>query len=411
MEKRHSVVASDKKNLIFGASPSIPSHGNPNIKRKSVVSKTIQLKPSNKLGNIHEEGISKAPAPKPHHPTIETVERSKNKKLSAMNIGAHKIMEPEKIDYSHYKEIEGQPKVFGETQGGTDDYGERKTNQDSYVLLENILNLNNFSVLGIFDGHGTNGHFVSSFIKERFNKFFSDKNNFVSKSEPNISPELVYNKLTKNDHSVIKNLIKDTEEKIFKNKSFDSHFSGSTCNAVIIGNNITITLNIGDSRSILVKMDSNKNFTVEQMSIDHKPSIETEKERINSKGGLIETAPDDKEGPLRIWVKNSDYPGMCVSRSIGDEIHQSVGVISDPEIFERKIDETNAFIVCASDGVWEYLSNEKVMEIVTPFFFEGDEKGAVKEIISQATKCWINDGLARDDITCIVYFFKSFKKN
>lgn len=53
-----------------------------------------------------------------------------------------------------------------------------------------------------------------------------------------------------------------------------------------------------------------------------------------------------------------------MSRSFGDYIASKVGVISEPEILSHKIDFKEGFIVIGSDGIWEFLSNEKVVEIV-----------------------------------------------
>lgn len=51
---------------------------------------------------------------------------------------------------------------------GTDIFGKAKTNQDSFLSILNIYNLNNYSVFAIFDGHGTNGHYVSKYAKNYF---------------------------------------------------------------------------------------------------------------------------------------------------------------------------------------------------------------------------------------------------
>ena len=64
------------------------------------------------------------------------------------------------------------------------------------------------------------------------------------------------------------------------------------------------------------------------------------------------------------------------------------------------------FIVVASDGVWEFLSNEKVKEIVIPYYERNDSKGAAIQVVREATNLWKDEGLAMDDITCIVYFMK-----
>jgi len=37
-------------------------------------------------------------------------------------------------------------------------------------------------------------------------------------------------------------------------------------------------------------------------------------------------------GPYRVWLKTEQYPGLAMSRSIGDFVAASVGVISEPGI-------------------------------------------------------------------------------
>ena len=66
----------------------------------------------------------------------------------------------------------------------------------------------------------------------------------------------------------------------------------------------------------------------------------------------------------RVWAEKQDVPGLAMSRSLGDRIAQSVGVSPIPEIFEFKVHESDTFIVIASDGVWEFLSNDDVAKLV-----------------------------------------------
>jgi serine/threonine protein phosphatase PrpC len=47
-----------------------------------------------------------------------------------------------------------------------------------------------------------------------------------------------------------------------------------------------------------------------------------------------------------------------MSRSIGDGIASSVGVIPDPDIIQHNVCENDRCIVMASDGVWEQMNNE-----------------------------------------------------
>ena len=61
-------------------------------------------------------------------------------------------------------------------------------------------------------------------------------------------------------------------------------------------------------------------------------------------------------GPLRVWLKEHDYPGLAMTRSIGDHIARSVGVIATPEISNCEITDHSALII-GSDGLFEFMSN------------------------------------------------------
>jgi len=76
-------------------------------------------------------------------------------------------------------------------------------------------------------------------------------------------------------------------------------------------------------------------------------------------------------GPSRVWLKNEDVPGLAMSRSLGDYVAHSVGVIPDPELLYDELNGDDQFLVIASDGVWEFLSNEDVANITRPFFAKG----------------------------------------
>ena len=61
---------------------------------------------------------------------------------------------------------------------------------------------------------------------------------------------------------------------------------------------------------------------------------------------------------------NQFYPGSAFTRSIGDAIGKTAGVTADPEILSRKLTKEDRYIIVCSDGVFEFLSNEEVMDIV-----------------------------------------------
>lgn len=42
-------------------------------------------------------------------------------------------------------------------------------------------------------------------------------------------------------------------------------------------------------------------------------------------------------GPLRVWLKHEDIPGLAMSRSFGDEVASRVGVIAEPGKYPLKL--------------------------------------------------------------------------
>ena len=79
---------------------------------------------------------------------------------------------------------------------------------------------------------------------------------------------------------------------------------------------------------------------------------------------------------------------------------------SQAEIIEKDINSNMCAVVLASDGVWEFLSNDDVTNIVGKYYMRNDPQGAVGEIIKKASDKWKEEGDAMDDITCIVSFIK-----
>ena len=286
------------------------------------------------------------------------------------------------------------------SQTGKEEEGKTKINQDSYLELTNLNNNQNFNVFGIFDGHGTKGHLVSQFISNYL------KNYFTSEESPfiNLTSKEIYEYIKKDNYSFIINLIKQSEEKLFEQEDIESNFSGTTCNLVIHINNKIICSNIGDSRSIMVK----DHKTIIQLSYDQKPDDENEKKRIEENNGEVHKLIDEEEGeigPMRVFMKGEKFPGIAMSRSIGDRIASKIGVFSLPEIREFEIEETSKFIVMGSDGIWEFLTMEKVTHYVNKFYRKNNIEEAAKKLVKKSREWWEKEDTVIDDITVIIIFF------
>ena len=53
-----------------------------------------------------------------------------------------------------------------------------------------------------------------------------------------------------------------------------------------------------------------------------------------------------------------------MSRSLGDLVAHRAGVSPEPEVCSVELHEDDAFLIVASDGVWEFMTNQEAAEIV-----------------------------------------------
>ena len=136
--------------------------------------------------------------------------------------------------------------------------------------------------------------------------------------------------------------------------------------------------------------------------------IKEERERITKMGGKVEKIKNKygKEiGPFRVWNKARDFPGLAMSRSIGDFNGKNIGIIPDPEIIETDFKININYIVICSDGVWEFLNNEDIMNFGKKYYLEHNPRGFCKELIDYSTNLWKKEDVVVDDITVVTVFF------
>jgi len=269
------------------------------------------------------------------------------------------------------------------------------------------------------DGHGSEGHLVSDFVKNKIKEYFNNKkiyainnkNKEFSFNKFGMSFE-IYDKLKHNNYELIKNFYENTNKKL-SDTEFDINFSGTTCIMVFkIGKKI-ICSNVGDSRAILVerklifeeKTNSILNkYEIIELSHDHKPNNKGEKERIEKCGGEVAqeflNEEDEKSDlPFRVWKEGCNYPGLAISRSLGDKIAEKIGVISEPEFIEAEINKNSKYIIMGSDGVFEYLTNNDILEISNKYLNNDNLQKACKIIVEKAATLFRQKENRVDDIT------------
>jgi protein phosphatase 2C family protein 2/3 len=175
--------------------------------------------------------------------------------------------------------------------------------------------------------------------------------------------------------------------------------------------------NAGDSRAVLARKvpsptgpqaGDKKTAALQAIPLtqDHNPDKDSEKLRIEASGGFVSPPPEPGLS-ARVWLDaDMTQVGLAMARSIGDHVVKEAGVIAEPEIFERDIEPEDKFVVMASDGIWEFLPNEKVVKIINrELKKEGDRSAmtACESLITSAAKRWQQEeGGYRDDITAVL---------
>ena len=281
-------------------------------------------------------------------------------------------------------------KINSCTLAGYTNLGVQKLNQDKFFIKKDFLDEPEQFFIGVCDGHGMHGHFISEYIS----KFLPQKLNSIKKDESIKSVFL----------SLQNTLLNSNITKI------DSSLSGTTCTSLIISQEKIISMNLGDSRAILARYE-NGAYNVINLSRDHKLNEHDEMKRIINQGGIIKQYYDNKikenVGPQRVFLNNSEIPGLAMSRSFGDSIAHNIGVISEPEIFRFKYNGNEKFIVIATDGIWQFIDSEECVKIMKDYYENNmDAVGGLNTLVKEAFKRWKNEEDNVDDITAIVIFFE-----
>ena len=163
------------------------------------------------------------------------------------------------------------------------------------------------------------------------------------------------------------------------------------------------------------------------LSDDQTPYRKDERERLHKAGARIRTIDQlegrkpveenfddfnfgvdiDEEGDMpRVYCQDHNYPGTAFSRSLGDSIAEDIGVNGEPEILTKKVSKGDEILVIASDGVFEFLTNQRMIDICAAC---DDPLHACTKLLEASYEQWLNYELRTDDITCIVLFMQSGK--
>jgi len=278
----------------------------------------------------------------------------------------------------------------GYSKKGYAPYNPKKKNQDALVMAEDPKTRSLF--LCVMDGHGEDGDKVSQSMKGKLANYLFKHRDFATDIK-----------------SAIADVIARAETELLRESSVETDFSGTTFTCAVIRDNKAVLANVGDSRTTLGYRNENGGITAINLTIDHKPDLPLEKARIEAKGGRVFAVEyeDGVDGPARVWLGHMDVPGLAMSRSLCDGIAHTAGVSSEPEFYEYEFNQgrDDLILVMASDGLWEFLSDQDVIEIAAS---TTEPRFAVDRLISEANERWMKEEQVIDDTTVCVAFLGNF---
>ncbi|KAL4271954.1 hypothetical protein GQ457_13G023560 [Hibiscus cannabinus] len=207
---------------------------------------------------------------------------------------------------------------------------------------------------------------------------------------------------------------------------------GTCCLVGVIYRQTLFIASLGDSRVVLGKKVGNTGgMAAMQLSTEHNANIEAIRHELK------ELHPNDphivvlKHGVWRVkgiiqvsrsigdvYMKHAEYNREPINSKFRLPEPMNMPILSaNPTIISHALHPNDSFLIFASDGLWEHLSNEKAVDIVHGHPRAGSAKRLVKAALQEAARKRemrysdlrkIDKKIRRhfhDDITVIVLFF------
>lgn len=266
-----------------------------------------------------------------------------------------------------------------------------KINQDRGGVAFPYANCSRMALFAAYDGHGEGGEHVAQYALHEIPKRLEQHEDFLNGD------------IEKAFQDVFVNVDRD----LASVQDIEPAYSGCTACVVLMMDNKLYLANAGDSRAVMGCRSKGNGKTIYKaldLTVDQNPDSPGEQERIEKMGGFV-SPPPEVGLSARVWLDyNHSQIGLAMSRSLGDHAVKSIGVIATPVVSEHEISANDAFLVIATDGVWEFLTSQQVVNMISQDLESG--KGAseaCQNLIEAAAAMWHeHEGDYRDDITALV---------
>jgi serine/threonine protein kinase len=297
------------------------------------------------------------------------------------------------LRYAHY------------SQRGFDPDDMVRPNSDTFATVTNFNTDAEMAFFGVFDGHGDAARPCARFSRDQVQKRLARRLNKGA-----------------GFHTALRTSFLDANELMHKSP-IDDTMSGANAVVVVLRDGVLEVANVGNARAVLAEEESDGSLVAKPLSTDQTPYRDDERARVRKCGARVLTTEQLEGGtggagqaagstkfvtgeeidasgdPPRIWAEDGDYPGTTFTRSIGDSLSERIGLIAEPELESCPLSPQTKFVVLGSDGLFEFLTSQQVVDIVSQF---DDPLEACRAVVSQAYSLWLQFEVRIDNITVIV---------
>eukprot|EP00930_Biecheleria_cincta_P040549 TRINITY_DN27776_c0_g1_i1.p1 TRINITY_DN27776_c0_g1~~TRINITY_DN27776_c0_g1_i1.p1 ORF type:complete len:847 (+),score=149.56 TRINITY_DN27776_c0_g1_i1:109-2649(+) len=253
-------------------------------------------------------------------------------------------------------------------------------NQDNYFAVH----IGSIGLYGVLDGHGPFGHLISFRLVQTLPHFLTTSRHWSQDWEMALKESFL---------AAQQDLLA-----LAATENINLEASGAAGSVLVFEGPSIHIAHIGDAGAMVGswnRQDSRLLFGTE----DHKPNTPKERERLESQGSEVRQVDVDS---YRIYIKNSNFPGLTMSRAFGDTACR--GVVQEPnykQVFMQPDEEL--FAIIASDGIWEFLDYAKAVELTSKKLRLKGAKEAGQFLVDASRKRWVAYcGDYCDDITALI---------
>ncbi|KAL0375792.1 UNVERIFIED_CONTAM: putative protein phosphatase 2C 73 [Sesamum calycinum] len=244
--------------------------------------------------------------------------------------------------------------------------GEKGVNQDCCIVWEEFGCQEDMIFCGIFDGHGPWGHFVAKSVRESMpsSLLCNWQETLVETSvDPDfdLASDKKLHRFNIWKHSYLKTCAA-VDQELEQHRKIDAFHSGTTALTIVRQGDIIFLANVGDSRAVLGTTSDSGNLVAPSIQPRlSKPNLPQEAERIIQCNGRV----------------------YCLHDEAG--VHKILDFFPVPEVTQRHITSKDQFVVLATDGVWDVISNQEAVQIVstTP-----NRAKSAKRLVESAACAW-----------------------